>query len=508
MNCEQFRDILHDYVSGEVAEVTEALAAEHLAVCPECARAARDMKRTRSLVKQYGAELAPEGFEDAVRARIEAELKARSKTVQIQRRRPASNYRLRLAGLAASLALVVLFGAYLSRMQPGALNKMAEIQPGKDKKIENRLSEKLNGISSPSSSTETLAANEMAGGQTAPPRSAANADAGRPATAKQVAPTAQAEPEVAAREIQPVDEIYAPSVPTPEIPVAKAKKYTGEGSVVMNVTEDTKESASSRRRRKVSSSSSSAAVSDLPEVSAVGGGAASSHYSVDKEYLTNQARAVDNAITNYEERLAMADRAAPAALAEAESTPGTNSLMKSETAGVEDVAYNTGSDFKPSKFDSDVFGNLMNEAEKDFSTGKSATIKMEPKLYKPVPTPTIILRAQDWFPTSDPKTTVGKCEKIVKEYAAANPGVHWGWANGRLVVQGTYSKLQPLRDKLNAELRPNTTAKSASVAAAPDTKTKTTAKSSSYPPEMPAMFEVGFYQPKAAEKSAEKKNNK
>lgn len=505
MNCEQFRDILHDYVSGEVAEVTEALAAEHLAVCPECARAARDMKRTRSLVKQYGAELAPEGFEDAVRARIEAELKARSKTVQIQRRRPASNYRLRLAGLAASLALVVLFGAYLSRMQPGALNRMAEIQPGKDKKIENRLSEKSNGISSPSSSTETLAANEMAGGQTAPPRSAANAAAG--AAAQQIAPSAPAEPEVAAREIQPVDEINATPVPAPSIPAAEVKKYTGEGSVVMNVAKEKNESLSSRRRKKTISSSSSIAVSDLPGGNTVVGGAANS-YLFDKENLTNQARAVDNAITNYKERLATVDRAAPAALAEAESRPETNSLIKPETAGVEDVAYNTGGDFKPSKFDSDVFGNLLNEAEKDFSAGKSATIKMEPKLYKPVPTPTIILRAQDWFPTSDPKTTVGKCEKIVKEYAAANPGVHWGWANGRLVVQGTYSKLQPLRDKLNAELRPNTTAKSASVAAAPDTKTKTAAKPSAYPPEMPAMFEVGFYQPKTAEKSAEKKNNK
>ncbi len=72
MSCEQFREILSEYIDGELPEEHQESAAAHLQTCLDCQALLNTTRKTLALARQHGeARLSPE-FRAALIRKVQA----------------------------------------------------------------------------------------------------------------------------------------------------------------------------------------------------------------------------------------------------------------------------------------------------------------------------------------------------------------------------------------------------------------------------------------------------
>jgi len=99
MNCNEIRELISSMLDHELSAEDSAVVTEHLAECPECMRVFEAFHAISVSLEEL--EDVPEGFTEAVMHKIK-------NPAPVKKRRPGY---LRLAGLAACLALVIFTGS-------------------------------------------------------------------------------------------------------------------------------------------------------------------------------------------------------------------------------------------------------------------------------------------------------------------------------------------------------------------------------------------------------------
>lgn len=99
MNCNEIRELISSMLDHELSAEDSAVVTEHLAECPECMRVFEAFHAISVFLEEL--EDVPEGFTEAVMHKINT-------PAPVKKRRPGY---LRLAGLAACLALVLFTGS-------------------------------------------------------------------------------------------------------------------------------------------------------------------------------------------------------------------------------------------------------------------------------------------------------------------------------------------------------------------------------------------------------------
>jgi len=98
MNCNEIRELISSMLDHELSAEDSAVVTEHLAECPECMRVFEAFHAISVSLEEL--EDVPEGFTEAVMHKINT-------PAPVKKRRPGY---LRIAGLAACLALVIFTG--------------------------------------------------------------------------------------------------------------------------------------------------------------------------------------------------------------------------------------------------------------------------------------------------------------------------------------------------------------------------------------------------------------
>jgi len=72
MNCEKTKSQLSAYIDGEVSERDAAFIMEHIAICSDCNQEEQSLRRTSQLLGYWEEVRAPDGFCEALLARVES----------------------------------------------------------------------------------------------------------------------------------------------------------------------------------------------------------------------------------------------------------------------------------------------------------------------------------------------------------------------------------------------------------------------------------------------------
>lgn len=99
MNCNEIRELISSMLDHELSAEDSAIVGEHLAECPECMRVFEAFHTISVSLEEL--EDVPEGFTEAVMHKINT-------PATVKKRRPGY---IRMAGLAACLALVIFTGS-------------------------------------------------------------------------------------------------------------------------------------------------------------------------------------------------------------------------------------------------------------------------------------------------------------------------------------------------------------------------------------------------------------
>jgi len=99
MNCNEIRELISSMLDHELTQADSAVVTEHLAECPECMRVFEAFHAISVSLEEL--EDVPDGFTEAVMHKINT-------PAPVKKRRPGY---LRMAGLAACLALVIFTGS-------------------------------------------------------------------------------------------------------------------------------------------------------------------------------------------------------------------------------------------------------------------------------------------------------------------------------------------------------------------------------------------------------------
>lgn len=110
MSCEDIREMISTMTDNELNDEDRALLMEHLAACPECMKVYEAFSSVSEMLADL--EEVPEGFADSVMQKVHA-----------QSRKPKQRFSvLRIAGLAACLALILFAGRNIGALRLGALS--------------------------------------------------------------------------------------------------------------------------------------------------------------------------------------------------------------------------------------------------------------------------------------------------------------------------------------------------------------------------------------------------
>ncbi len=119
MHCAEYKDLVAAHVDGLLAAEEEALAAAHLASCPQCARLLeRERHFTQALRARRFIRPMPADARQRLLALIEAEDQS-GPTVRLRQWRLQPAYRAALAGAVALLVLAVVVPLLRSRVRQG-----------------------------------------------------------------------------------------------------------------------------------------------------------------------------------------------------------------------------------------------------------------------------------------------------------------------------------------------------------------------------------------------------
>lgn len=120
MSCEEIREMISAMTDNELSEDDRALLMEHLAACPECMKVYEAFASVSEMLSDL--EEVPEGFTDSVMQKLRAKSQAPKRKISF----------LRVAGLAACLALILFSGRNLSVLRLGAFNSSDPAEPNLD----------------------------------------------------------------------------------------------------------------------------------------------------------------------------------------------------------------------------------------------------------------------------------------------------------------------------------------------------------------------------------------
>lgn len=121
MNCENVRQILNDYIDGELNDLESRRVEQHVTGCESCAREERQLRMVCRLVGSCGAQKAPEGLLTGIHLALEKE-----RLVPIRKKRSYAG----VMALAASFMLALAGGYYFNIFNidysPKTANMVAE----------------------------------------------------------------------------------------------------------------------------------------------------------------------------------------------------------------------------------------------------------------------------------------------------------------------------------------------------------------------------------------------
>lgn len=102
MKCENVRNILNEYIDGELNELAARRVSQHLLACESCAREEKHYRKVSDLVSACGFQKAPEGLLNSIHIGLEKE-------------RPfgKNNAYKKIVALAASFLIVLAGGYYI-----------------------------------------------------------------------------------------------------------------------------------------------------------------------------------------------------------------------------------------------------------------------------------------------------------------------------------------------------------------------------------------------------------
>ncbi|MFA6450224.1 MAG: hypothetical protein WCX65_12185 [bacterium] len=438
MNCDRFNEIVHDYIDGELDEIREAAAAEHIAACDCCAREVRAFRRTREMAKQYGAELAPEGFEESVRERIDAETRARRRS---RRQDAARTFPFRIghiprwASLAATFAIVILAGGYLKLFY---LSPAGSIQTAKIVTPNRVISE---------APEEKIVLSEKAG-----------MDA---ATSETPAPVEPRESAAAGKSIAAAEPVKD-KIATDNIIVASEEKGAGKiglasGGGAAGYTASSETNADGKSYVRFDAESMPLATQEARAFEnaveryelqhALGGtgtGAGAADYSLKKE----GAIAVQPEVAHFSKSAVAADsesRPMPAGAMSPSSAPVIAELTSYDTAG--DKYSFSPPAAMPYYFDE------ADAAQPESALEQPSKRSAAPGAAAKAPGSVKVASAMDVINTTNPRDTLKKCTALMNEFLKANPTAKGQWQQnaGRFIVSGKYKTMVALREKLAAE---------------------------------------------------------
>ncbi|MFC1474487.1 anti-sigma factor family protein [bacterium] len=110
MNCESVRTLLNSFIDGETSELESRSISQHISSCESCAAEAKQYRRTRDLVSEFGAESAPDGLLNDIRMKMQKE----------PQKQPTSFLKYRgVMALAATFLIVILGGVYFGILKTG-----------------------------------------------------------------------------------------------------------------------------------------------------------------------------------------------------------------------------------------------------------------------------------------------------------------------------------------------------------------------------------------------------
>jgi putative zinc finger protein len=142
MNCEHIRDLLTEYLDGELPEQQRGEVAEHLAACDTCRAEFEALSKTARLVGALPRAGAPAGLSEAVVAEAARVVRARNAS-RVSRWVAAGGW----LAAAATLALVIRYAPWdvtspqtdpdrdLSRVAAPAVEKRSRVEPKKALKV-------------------------------------------------------------------------------------------------------------------------------------------------------------------------------------------------------------------------------------------------------------------------------------------------------------------------------------------------------------------------------------
>jgi anti-sigma factor RsiW len=140
MTCERIRQLLSDYLDGELSSAVTTRVQSHLYGCPACEREHHALRRTVQLLAAQGRQRIPVDGRALVLARLREGTETQSSPSHVAWWRSFIPGLMTRASAAAGVALLCVGGAWLLRSQPagtgtpqlasiGSLGRGAAVRP-------------------------------------------------------------------------------------------------------------------------------------------------------------------------------------------------------------------------------------------------------------------------------------------------------------------------------------------------------------------------------------------
>lgn len=117
MNCESVRQIINEYIDGELNELESRRVELHIAACESCAREERQLRIVCNLVGTCGIQKAPEGLLNGIHIELSKQLPLRKKRSYVGAMALAASFMIALAG-------GYYFNVFNIQYEPSAQNQM------------------------------------------------------------------------------------------------------------------------------------------------------------------------------------------------------------------------------------------------------------------------------------------------------------------------------------------------------------------------------------------------
>ncbi|HOC93734.1 MAG TPA: zf-HC2 domain-containing protein [bacterium] len=456
MNCERIAALMDALVDGELSAAEAIEAAEHLSKCASCRAAERARAESVRLVREHGAERAPDGFAESVKRKLAVQ-PVPAMSVRTPSRKRFVFSPPAWASLAASFVLLLASGFLIRSFVVSPSGNIATT----DKSI-SVLSEAPDPrFSAPAPEVQTPPEPGFARED-----SAANASDGGSALADE--DLRAAAPEAAA----PADASAPPAAPVEEIVLLAASARAGAGAVVLGPSEGARMAAAAIAERQIASPPPQPA----PQPEAIRRRSSDDMPAQPEAVSSGRApapRMSDPRPTSRPASPASAFSSEPFTLVAAKQLRGElspRSTFDSFSAMASDPA-------------SSLYEIEMPDGGKVvYRFAPPAGEESQPHFDHKA------ARASDAYTADNPVAAAVECEKIVSSALSRKPGEQnqWQRTESRIIVKGSFETLRRLRLEIMKKFEP---AQAAEYSAREE---KELAASREFSPDMRAVLEIRF----------------